>query len=192
MASIHSLVEALDERTIAKLIGIPHDEARMAFPLRSNTASSFSRFEDIIGDYCNYHYTTCVTGGGFLPRAEAVGRAKQLIEHAYGRRGNIISAYNDAHEGLNGGMRQILDIITDGIKSECVERYVRQAFDDHVSPNSWDKKQEIIRQFFAAYGAILPASVDTRNPARYANDYQVIISAYVQALQQTSAIFRRM
>ena len=41
MGNINTLLDALDERTIAMQIGIPNDEARMGYPLRHNTVADF-------------------------------------------------------------------------------------------------------------------------------------------------------
>ena len=112
--AIHSLLAELDERTIAQKIGIPNDEVRMRFSLPSNTVSSFDEFTRIIGDYYNTHFTACISNGGNLSTSEAASRAKELIENEYRRRnGDIVTAFNDAHEGTNGGLRYILDIISE-------------------------------------------------------------------------------
>ena len=41
------------------------------------------------------------------------------------------------------------DKIAEGLKAESVERYMRDMFDQHVAPNSWEDKVAIIRQFIA-------------------------------------------
>jgi hypothetical protein len=193
MTSVDSLLQAINERTIAARIGIPHDEARMRYPLRSNTAGGFQEFSDIIGDYYNYHFTMCVSGGGSLSRDEATGRAKEILEREYRRQqGDIVTAFNDAHDGINGGMRVVLDKIADGLKAESVERYVREMFDRHVAPNAWEEKVAIIRQFIAQCGPYLSSSIKAHQPERYAHDYQDLIRSYVSALQRTSSIFRRL
>jgi hypothetical protein len=192
MATIDNLLTALDERTIAQRVGI-HDEARLRYPLRSNTVDSFDQFRAIIADYYNYHFTACVSHGGRLSGGEDYVRAKEVLEREYRRRrGDIVSAFNDAHAGTNGGMRSILDILTENLKAEAVGHYVTDAFDRYVAPNSWPQKVELIRQFMASCGYLLSSSVATSQPERYAHDYTELIQAYVQGLQQTSAIFRRL
>ncbi len=191
--SIDSLLAELDEKAIAQRIGIPHDEARMRYPLHSNTAGSFDEFSWIIGDYYNTHFTAVISHGGKLPTPEAASRAKELLEKEYRRRnGDIVMAYNDAHDGTNGGMRVVLDTIAEGLKAESLERYIRDAFDRYVSPNSWEQKVEIIRQFIARCGVNLGSSIRPDQPERYAQNYQELIRSYVTALQQTSRIFRRL
>ncbi len=193
MVSISSLLAALDERTIAQRIGIPHDEARLGYPLRSNTVSSFDQFSDTIGDYYNHHFTSCVSNGGALSRSEARGRAKQILECEYRRQnGDIVSAFNDAHDGTNGGLRLVLDKIAEGLKVESVERYIGEVFDQHVAPNAWKDKVDIIRQFIADNGAHLASSIRADQPERYARDFQDLIRSYVAGLQRTSSIFRRL
>ncbi|KPL24973.1 MAG: hypothetical protein AMJ75_02230 [Phycisphaerae bacterium SM1_79] len=193
MATINSLLSDLDERVIARRVATKHDEVRMRYHLRSNTVTDFGQFKTIIADYGNYHYTSCVSHGGTLTSSGAYGRVKAIIENEYRRRrGNIVSAFNDAHDGTNGGLRAILDIICEGIKAEAVEHYIQDAFDCHVAPNSWDQKVDIIRQFILYNGNVLSSSVVASQPERYAHDYSELIRAYVEGLRQTSAMFRRL
>jgi hypothetical protein len=193
MAAINSLMAELDERTIASRIGIAHDEVRMQYHLGSNTVGSFNEFSSIITDYYNYHYTSCVSRGGRLPAGEAYGRAKELLEREYRKRnGDIVTAFNNAHEGTNGGMRDVLDTIADGLKAEVIERYITDIFDRYITPNSWEDKVEIIRQFISYCGSMLASSIVASQPQRYAHDYSGLIRSYIDGLQKTSSMFRKM
>ena len=155
---------------------------------------SAGAFADILADYYNQHFTQCVSGGGSLSSAEAAGRAKELLEREYRRRnnGDIVTAFNDAHDGTNGGMRVVLDKLAEAIKAESVERYIREVFDRYVTPNAWEDKVEIIRQFISSCGSYLASSIRTDQPERYAQNFQELIRSYVESLQNTSSIFRRL
>lgn len=191
--SIANLLAELDERSIAQRIGIRHDELRMQYPLNSNTVRDFDEFSQIIADYYNTHFTKVISHGGYLTNSEAASRAKELLEREYRRKqGDIVTAFNDAHDGTNGGMRVILDVLSEGLKAESLERYIRDAFDRYVSPNSWEQKVEIIRQFIRHCGVNLGSSIRSDQPERYAHNYQELIRSYITALQQTSRIFRRL
>jgi hypothetical protein len=194
MASINSLLGYLDERAIARNVAIPHDEARMQYHLSSNTVTDWNRFKDIITDYYNYHHTRCVSRGGRLSSGEAYGRATELLEKEYRKKGggDIVSAFNDANAGTNGGLRSVLDIICEAIKAESVERYVRNIFDHHVAPNSWDQKVDMIRQFIACAGPYLSSSIVASQPERYAQNYSELVRSYTEGLRQTSSMFRRL
>jgi len=193
MTTINSLLSALDERVMARQIAIPHDEARVQYSLQSNTVSNFHEFSNVISDYYNYHYRSCVSNGGSLSSIETAGRAKELLEREYRKRQeDIVSAYNDAHDGTNGGMRVVLDTIANGLKAESIERYIRDVFDRHVTPNSWEQKVDIIRQFIAQCGAYLSSTIRAGQPERYAQNYNELIRSYMDGLQRTSSMFRRL
>ena len=191
MNKISNIMAALDERHIAQTVGIPHDEARLRYPLQRNTVGSFEEFAAVAGNYYNYHFSRCVSSGGRFSAAEAAGRAKELLEREYRRRnGDIVTAFNDAHDGTNGGLRVILDLLADGLKEESVTRYVRELFDRQVAPNSWEDKVMIIRQFIERCAVELSSSIRRDQPERYAQNYRELIQAYVQGLKQTSSMFR--
>jgi len=193
MTSVENLLTELEERTIAQRISALHDKARMRYHLHSNTVESFDEFNRIISDYYNYHFTSCVSHGGNLSSSVAASEAKELLEQEYRRRGgDLVTAYNNAHDGTNGGLRVALDVIAEGLKTKSVEGYIRDVFDRHVEPNSWAQKVEIIHQFIAHCGLHLSSLIRKDQPERYAQNYQELIRSYVNALQETSSIFRRL
>jgi len=193
MATINILLSALDETEIARCVAVPHDEARIQYRVSSNTVADFGQFSDIITDYCNYHCTSCVSRGGALAHSDAYGKAKELLESEYRKkRGDIVSAFNDAHDGTNGGIRVVLDTIAEGLKTEAVERYITDVFDRHVAPNEWPAKVDIIRQFINCCGPYLSSSIVAGQPERYAHNYSELIKAYVEGLRQNSSMFRRL
>jgi len=192
MGALESLLAAMDEVAIARNVGNAHDETRMQYALNINTVRSFQEFSDVITDYYSHHFSRCVAYGGLLPRFEATGRAKEIVEQEYKREGgNITRAYNDAHDGTNGGLRIILDRIADHLKAESVERYLRDIFDRYVEPVSWEQKVDIIRQLFVRYGHLLSPTIRTNQPESYAQNYEEIIRVYVDALRETSSVFRK-
>ena len=192
MGSIESLLAEVDELALARNVAIPHDEARMNYSPGRNTVGSFDEFTDVIADYHNYHIGQCVIHGGFLSRTEAAGKAKEILGQEYRRQGgNIITAYNDAHDGTNGGLRVVLDRIAEHLKAESVELYIRDAFDRYVRPNSWEQKVDIMRQFLARFGHHLSSSIRMDQPEEYAANFEELIRAYVESLKKTSSVFRR-
>lgn len=192
MSTIDSLCDTLDEVAIAGNVGNGHDNARGAYSLKINTVSSFAEFNDRIADYYSYHIGRCVVQGGRLAHFEAAGRASEILESEYKRHGGSLqSAYRDANDGTNGGMRIILDVIADRLKEESVERYTRHAFNRYVDPTSWPQKVEIIRQFIDRNRHILGSSIDAAHPERYAQNYDELIRAFMDALKRSSKIFRK-
>ena len=192
MPSIESLLEELDERTIAQKYR-HHDEMRMNYQLDSNTCAGFEDFEEIIGDYYNDHFTQCNTYGGEFPRSQAISRAKAILEQASREHGgNLNTFYTDASTGTNNGLRRILDIIADALKSEAIAEHVRDAFDRHISPVCWEDKVEIIRQLQDVYGAVLPSELRSEQPQRFAHNYNGLVRHFAGELQRIASSFRRL
>jgi len=194
MAAIDVLLSALDERTIALQVGIEHDQTRATYRDYSVVINGYREFERVIADYYKHHYSRCMARGGHLDHSQASSYAKAIISEEYRRktRGDINSAFDDARHGTNGGMRNILDIVANGLKLQAVENYIRSVFDRVVTPVEWHEKVEIIRQFIDCCGVHLHASIDRNTPERYAQNYTDLIRAYVTNLERVSAMFRRL
>ena len=192
MPSVRALLSDLDERTIAQRVGIAHDEARMNYRPRSNTVGSFSEFTDLIGGYVQHHYSRCISHGGRLPRSEAGGRAKNMINQELRRQGgDVVSCFRDCQDGVNGGVRRCLDVLCESMKSEAVEYYTRAAFDRHMPPDNWPLRKEMVSQFIRHCRVALPG-IDPSDPSRYARDLEELIRAFLRGLRQISSIFRRL
>ncbi|MFC1762900.1 hypothetical protein ACFL6U_12585 [Planctomycetota bacterium] len=192
MATIDTLISLLDERAIAQQITIPHDELRMRYPLHANTVEDFNEFRELITDYFSYHHSNSFTQGGRWSSNDAYNEVVTLLEQQYRRKGGTLtSIYHDAHSGLNGGVRIIIDNIAEALKEKAVENYINGVFDRLVAPVSYEPKVEIIRQFMAWADDVLPDDVRTERPERYAKEYKGLIRGFIQGLQQTSSVFRR-
>ena len=191
MALIDQLLTALDEREIASEVAARHDNFRAAFAVPDDVAVDFAGYLDFVGDYYNRHYGACVAHGGYLSRDAANQSAREIIERDYRRRGgDIATAFSDARDSLNSGVRMHLDLICDQLKAEATHYYVKHVFDTLVKPNDWDTQVELIRQFIDACGSHLAATIDRQRPERYARNYEDLVNAYVAGLQAVSAKIR--
>ena len=153
--------------------------------------SSDAEFDNVIADYYNQHFSKCMSNSG-LSRAEAAGRAKEIIEQAYRRKGqDKLTAYSDGKQGYNGGMRTILDAIADAIKEEAIERHVRDVLDRYVAPSSFDEQVAIVREIIARVGAS-SSIAEPHRPERYARNYEELTRMLAAAIRIQSEKFRRL
>lgn len=189
---LNSLLNALDEQTVAYQIDIPNDDARRLYILRSIRVNDYREFEAEITRYVQHHYATCITRGARLDDVRARSLAKELIEQAYRRQGGSgASAFHDAQYGLNNGLRGVIDRLADALKTEMLRHYTRDVFDRHVNPMEFREKVALIREFFQRFGPSLGRTIHLNEPERYAHDYEPLVQAYVDAMARTSAAFRR-
>ena len=193
MSVIHRLLSDLGEDAMARDVAIPHDEARVRYRVNRNTVADQREFARITGDYFNYHYTTCNTGGGQFSPGAAQARAEALLDRQYRRKnGDAMSAMDDCMRGLNGGLKTVLDVIADALKTEAMEARMTEVFNRYVTPNSWSEKVAIIKAFIDHCGVDLSTSIDVSHPERYARDYRELIRAYVDGMRETGRLFRRL
>jgi len=192
MSNLKMLLNEIGEINIARKVR-EHDNARIKFPLSSNTVNEIDEFYQIIGDYIRFHNSMCISLGGNMSQTEAVGLGREIIDQEYRRKGtDFIGAYHDARDGVNGGLRAVIDVITEGLKAISVERFIRYTFDKYVAPNSWDQKVAIIRDFIKHCGTHLSSSIQANKPERYAANYYELIRNYVEGMRRTSSVFRRL
>jgi predicted small metal-binding protein len=192
MGTLDNILREVDETYLVEHITKKHDEARIQYSLSSITVYNDIAFDDAIADYYNYHFTRCISSGGELSRAEAAGRAKEIIAKEYKRKGmDILNAYSDGKTGTNGGMRAILDMLMESLKEEAVERHIRDVFDRYIQPSSYEERVAIIKELLNKIGRHSPY-VDYDHPERYAHNYEELIRALVEHIRNQSAIFRRL
>ena len=192
--SIHSLIQMLDERFIASQVGIPYDQARAEYRLRSIVVRSVDEFEFILTDFYSYMQSRCMAHGGRFDPALALSAAKDLLEQSYRQqhRGTLTDALNSALTGTNSGMMGVLDTLYQAMKLQATSLYVRHVFESHMSFNSWDDKVEMLKQFFETYGRYLSPDIRRDQPERYARDVEPLIRSYTDGLRQIADEFRRL
>jgi hypothetical protein len=192
MGVLENIIRELDETYVIGHVTGRHDDARIQFSLNSNTVSDDAGFDTLIAEYYNHHYTKCVSGGGKLSRAEAGGKAKNILENDYRNRGmDKLNAYQDGKTGSNGGMRKILDILMERLKSEALEFHIRDVLDRYVAPTSFEEQTSIIRELIQKM-PLSSAQIDTQHPERYAKNYEELIRVLADSLKSQYASFRRL
>lgn len=191
MSTLDKIMEELDELYIVQHITQKHDEARMNYRLTSITVSSDHEFDEVIGDYYNYHHSYCVTPGAELSPADARSKAKRIVFGVYRNQNkDKLQAYADGKNGTNGGMREILDIILDGMKHEAIDSHMRDVFDRYISPSSFDEQTSIVRQLLAKTEG-LPSYINRNNAEHYARDYEDLIRGLVESKNALFSKLRR-
>jgi len=188
---LDKILSELDEIYLVQNVTKKHDETRMKYRLESITVQDDHEFNRIIGDYYNFHYASCISSGGTLTPENAAEEAKYIVFGEYHRkRLDKLQAYSDGKNGTNGGMRAILDIILDTLKSKAIESHIRSVIDRYIQPSSFEEQVEIIKQLMTRIEGI-PSYVDTNHPERYARDYEDLIRGIVESKRRIFAQLRR-
>jgi len=193
MSILSNVLQQLDKHHIAEHIAKKHDEARNYYALRTIKATNFKEFMRLIADYYNYHYINCFSSGkGRIPEEIAYGRAREIIESEYLRRDLDWShAVADAMHGTNGGLRRLVDIISESLKQQAVEGYLQYVLAQNIDHIDFDEKLIVVRELISRIGED-SAYIDAKNPERYVGNLDELIRAYVESLKFQSDIFKRL
>jgi hypothetical protein len=129
--------------------------------------------------------------GGWISTADAAGIGKEILNNSGGRRGADATTYfKDSQEGINGGLRQCLDTLCEGMKQQAVERYTWDVFDRFLPPDNKDLSERMVVEFIQRYDHLLPG-IDRTRPHWYANNLETLIRAVLQATREMARVYRR-
>ena len=193
MSTLKKILDELDELYIVNKICNQHFVTRGNYPNKEPKVKDDIEFDDMIADYYNYHYTTCISHGGELTRADAAGKAKEIIEREYKRKGkDRLHAYQDGIKGSHeGGMQAILTIILNYLMDEVVEHHIRDVIDRYVRVTSYEEQVKIVKEIIA-HMTYVPSYIDPNHPERYAKNYEELIRGLSENINRNAARFRRL
>jgi len=173
-------------------IGIPHDQARGSYPLRSVTVNDWADFEHCLLDYF-YHHCNVIGGGSQGSPVQDIVEAKNYALRGAGvRNATIEMLFRNATTGDNRGMVGVLDGMANAIKQKYIEGHIANAFDSYITPCNIDEATEIIREFFAAHRNILPPHIDFNRPQYYAARYKDYLGTFAQVMASVATEYRKL
>lgn len=153
---VERILDLMDQGHINREVLLPQDHARETFRLPSITARNYQEFEYLITSYMQHHYLE--TGEGKRSRASCFGEAKHILDQAFNK-DPYQDGYNQAMQmgidGSKGGMRMVLNEITEVLKRRALQHHMDHIFHHHVDARSKAHNLALSRAFFRRFGTIL-------------------------------------
>jgi len=81
-------------------------------------------------------------------------------------------------------MKYIFDLMTERLKLEEKEKYIRMVFKGIMDSLDFERKVLLIDAFMKRLGKDLPEEIRKRPPEQYATDHEEIIRAYSESLEK--------
>jgi len=191
--AIDTILDELGEATIAQKIGIPLDEARMTFVPVPVQVESWDEFIEITTAlYCRFLRYTDIPGEPFESR-DAEGRTVVLLENAFAREGGIDEAYAEATQpSRKGGMRYVLDAMTERYKAEETEKHILLTMKTGIDSRDYKAKVEFVTAFLGRFAPFLPEGIRDKEPGYFANAWELLARAYARSLDAVKSLLRRL
>jgi hypothetical protein len=193
---IHALVSHvladISQENVVREVALPIDTARASFVMDSVLIENFDEFADTTTAFYAHllRHTNRLRG-----HEETNGlqhETKALFERTFGGEGSYDIARAEAKNGERGGMRFILDTVTEQFKREKREEYVAYVVHQAVGGLDWDGKVAFMGELLRRLTPALPPDVSPSTPERYARHVDVVVRAYASSMDRVTAILKTM
>ena len=189
-SAFDEVIRSLNQRGLAEKIDIPVDSARASFILEKSTISSYEQFLDIVTAFmihllCHLDQMDLNSIDHKTCRNDAL----ELLDKAYKPQDGFRTAYLRATEGIESGIRGVIDKMADQYKYEQKRKYANMIFKDSLNVMSWKEKVDFMRSALERIGHLLPQDIRDQPPERFAGDFEVITKAVIESLDKIRNVF---
>ncbi len=184
------VLSRLNQRSLAERIDIPVDTARACFFMEKSTAASYEQFLEIIKAFmihlrCHVDKTNIDS----LDTDTCTNDAIELLDRVYKTKKSLRIAFLQASEGINSGLRGVIDSMAEQYKYDRKTKYANRIFRESINIMNWQEKVDFMRAALARIGHLLPDELKNHPPERFAEDFETITSAIIESLDKINNIF---
>jgi len=191
-ASADTVLDLIRSESLAEKIGLPIDAARASYAMGAVVLDSHQDFLDTVSAFYIHllRHTNSISGSVELRKAS--DNAYHLLDQAFEGKGGAVAAWAEARHGTNGGLRFVIDVMTEQFKTEQQLKYINSVFKEVVDPLDWDAKEALMAAFLDRMGQHLPDEVRKQPVKRYIRHYEPIVRFYIKSLDQVKDLLRRL
>jgi hypothetical protein len=185
---LQAVISAIGADTLAREIGLPIDEVRLSYPVPSVIIEDRELFQDA----CTSFFVALTERLDVTTPTEfQTDDANTLLAEAFAQEGGIDAAWEEARFALRGGMRFILDRISDTYKHKLQAARVKRVLEQQLNQLDWTDRRALMACLLDRLGGHLPSELRGMDPARLVKHCDQVAWAYVSAMDRTVAMFRR-
>ncbi|MFH1742656.1 MAG: hypothetical protein ABIH23_26930 [bacterium] len=182
-ATLDLVLTEISDEHLTETIDIPIDTARATYVMDSVRLESMDEFHGIITAFYMHLLRHARSISSSASPAEAGHEAYALLERAYAEQGGADTAITKALTGTQGGIRCVLDTMTDQFKREEREKHVQLIFKVTLGSRNWDFRVALMEAFLRRIAPQLPPEIRTESPERYAHDYEAIARLWAKSIE---------
>lgn len=191
-AAVDVAMDEISAEALAAKIGAPIDAARASYLMDEVTVDSYEAFQDAVAAY----YLAMLRHTGAAPvegGIEAIAaEAFSLLQRAFETQGGADAAWAEAQFGTSGGMRLVLDTLTEQYKTDRQSQHVERVLKEILDPLDWDARTAFMQALLERLGPHLPPDLRRQPPERFARHYPIILKTYVQSLDRVKQLLRNL
>lgn len=182
-AVFDSVASSISLENLDKQFGTKIDSARASFVLPSATAENYDEFTDFTEAFYNH---LC----GFTSMKPAIKGSNgsqsagvyRLIDRAFAHKGGFAEARCRAIDGSQGGLRVVLDEITEQFKRDIYTDQVNAAFKRAIDIKDDNEKKAFVVGALKRLHQFLPPRLANRGPEFLLGHTEMLAKIYVKAI----------
>ena len=191
-AAVDAVIAEISADALAEKIGRPIDLGRATYTVPDVTIATQGEFHDTISAFYlamlrHSGAPQTTAEDGILP-AEALA----LLERAFQDQHGAAAAWAEARDGVHGGMRTVLDTVTEQFKYEQQAKHVSRVLKEALDPLDWDARVAFVEALLHELRPHLPEEIQSQPAERFARHYESIVQAYVHSLDRVKEVLRRL
>jgi len=187
--TLQSILTEINQEALLRHVAGPIDAARATFFPGAVTTNSFDEFNEIVTAFYVHlqrHFYRLIEP---IDLNAASSKASALLEKAFFKKGGWDAAQTEAETGVNGGIRFVLDVMTEHFKYVHQEEYMEQALKTALKPLDWEKTVSLTQAILKRLEHNLPQQVVSQ-PEKYAYELKDILKTYVQSQDRLKSMLR--
>lgn len=184
------ILSEIGAQALAAKIGLPIDSARASYVMGSVTVNSHEEFNDVIASFYLHLFRHTKKLSSPVDVNAAGSEAFALLERTFSRKGGGRAALAEAKDATNGGLRLVLDMMTEQFKREEQEKHINLVLKSVLDPLDWESKVCLIAALLKRLEPHLPYEITSQPPERFAGHYEIIVRAYVESGDQLNSLLR--
>ena len=187
---VDSIVSQIDSTSLARTVGVPIDTARATYRLNSLMVKSNQEFHDVITAFYLHLQRHLHPVSKSVNMSTVRDDAAALLERAFADKGGVTAAMTEAGDAIHGGMKLILDAMTEQFKAEYQTRHINRVIREALGPLNRQAQISFISALLKRLSPHLPQEIAASSPERFIGHYDVIVKAYVKSLDKINELFR--
>ena len=182
--TLNALLRRIDSVALAGAITSRVDSARLAFSLDSATIDGDGAFFDIIESFY-LHLCRHLSGGGALEAEDKLrDDAHALLDDAYRKHGGVTAAIAEGRQAVHGGMRRVLDEMTERYKNVRTRNRVRAVLKESLAGMDWEGKLSLAHILLERLGPALPEADQQETAERCAHHVEELVESYAASMDE--------
>lgn len=189
---LNHILEEVNSDRLDHDISLPIDMAREQFYLESTTVESYDELIQVLSRFYRHMYNQRHYDQPIPDEQRITTEAIALAQIAYAQPHSFEELVRNARKGTNGGLRTILDTLTDHLKEEAKKNRLLKVFNEAIDPLDHEQKTELMKLLMERYKNTIPLDFRAEQTEYYTEHLEQIVQIILEAQKPLFDTFRKL